>query len=181
MTEHRDGLLIPGFIDSHMHYPQTDVIGSHGRQLLDWLNDHVFPAEARFADPGHASVTANVCLDEMLRNGTTTALVFGTVHRQSVDAFFEAAEQRHMRMICGKVLMDRNCPENLRDTVETGDRDSRALIQRWHGQGRLHYAITPRFAPTSTGPQLVRAGRLAAEFPGVPGAASGALQFAMAL
>ena len=135
--------------------------------VLDWLNDYVFPTEARFADPGHASVTANVCLDEMLRNGTTTALVFGTVHRQSVDAFFEAAEQRRMRMICGKVLMDRNCPENLRDTAETGDRDSRALIQRWHGQGRLHYAITPRFAPTSTGPQLVRSGRLAAEYPDV--------------
>lgn len=167
VTEHRDGLLIPGFIDSHMHYPQTDVIGSSGRQLLDWLNDYVFPTEARFADPGHAAATANVCLDEMLRNGTTTALVFGTVHRQSVDAFFEAAEQRRMRMICGKVLMDRNCPENLRDTAETGDRDSRALIQRWHGQGRLHYAITPRFAPTSSGPQLVRTGRLAAEFPDV--------------
>ena len=167
VTEHRDGLLIPGFIDSHMHYPQTDVIGSGGRQLLDWLNDYVFPTEARFADPAHAAATANVCLDEMLRNGTTTALVFGTVHRQSVDAFFEAAEQRRMRMICGKVLMDRNCPENLRDTAETGDRDSRALIQRWHGQGRLHYAITPRFAPTSSGPQLVRTGRLAAEFPDV--------------
>ena len=167
VSEHRGGLLMPGFIDCHLHYPQTDVIASQGRQLLDWLNDYVFPAEARFADPGHAAATARFCLDEMLRNGTTTALVFGTVHRASVDAFFEVAGQRHLRMICGKVLMDRHCPGNLRDSAESGDLDSRALIRRWHGQDRLHYAITPRFAPTSTGPQLVRSGRLAAEFPDV--------------
>jgi len=167
VTEHRNALLMPGFIDSHMHYPQTDIIASQGRQLLDWLNDYVFPAEARFGDHDHAAAIAHACIDEMIRNGTTTALVFGTVHRVSVDAFFEVAEQRRLRMICGKVLMDRNCPEDLRDSAETGDRDSRALIERWHGKGRFHYAITPRFAPTSTGPQLVRAGRLAAEFPDV--------------
>ncbi len=167
VTEHRNALLMPGFIDTHLHYPQTDVIASQGRQLLDWLEDYVFPTEARFGDPAHAGATAAFCLDEMLRNGTTTGLVFGTVHAASVDAFFEAAEQRRLRMICGKVLMDRNCPENLRDSAESGDHDSRALIARWHGRDRLHYAITPRFAPTSSGPQLVRTGSLAREFPDV--------------
>lgn len=165
VTEHRDGLMIPGFVDSHVHYPQTEVIGSSGRQLLDWLEDYVFPAEARFDDAGHAGSVASACIDELLRNGTTSALVFGTVHRQSVDAFFGVAAQRRMRMVCGKVLMDRNCPDDLRDSAASGDDDSRALIERWHRRDRLHYAITPRFAATSSAPQLIAAGRLAAEFP----------------
>lgn len=167
VTEHRDALLLPGFIDLHLHYPQTAIIGSQGGQLLDWLTDRVFPAEARFADPVHAAGIAEACLDELLRNGTTTAMVFGTSHAGSVDAFLEAAERRRMRVICGKVLMDRNCPEALRDSADGGDRDSRALIDRWHGRGRLHYAITPRFAPSSSAPQLVNAGRLAAQYPDV--------------
>jgi len=165
VTEHPDALLMPGFVDSHVHYPQTDVIGSSGRQLLDWLQDYVFPAEARFGDHHHARAVADACIDELLRNGTTTALVFGTVHRESVDAFFAAAAERRLRMICGKVLMDRNCPDDLRDSAASGDRDSRALIERWHGHERLHYAITPRFAATSSAAQLQAAGQLAAAYP----------------
>lgn len=165
VTVHRDALLVPGFVDSHVHYPQTEVIGSSGQQLLDWLADHVFPAEARFGDPAHARDVAQVCIDELLRNGTTTALVFGTVHRASVEAFFAVAAERRLRMICGKVLMDRHCPETLRDSAESGDHDSRALLERWHRRERLHYAITPRFAATSSVAQLAAAGRLAAEFP----------------
>lgn len=167
VTAHPDALLLPGFVDTHLHYPQTDVIASSGRQLLDWLNDYVFPAERRFADAAHAAEVAEFFLDELLRNGTTTALVFGTVHKASVDVFFEAARARRLRMIAGKVLMDRHCPDFLRDTCESGERDSRALIERWHGTDRLHYAITPRFAPTSTPEQLASAGRLAREFPDV--------------
>ncbi len=165
VTEHRDALLMPGFVDSHVHYPQTEVIGSSGRQLLDWLQDYVFPAEARFGNTAHARAVADTCIDELLRNGTTTALVFGTVHRESVDAFFAAAAERRLRMICGKVLMDRNCPADLRDSAVSGDRDSRALIERWHGHERLHYAITPRFAATSSAAQLQAAGQLAAAYP----------------
>lgn len=164
---HHDALLVPGFIDLHLHYPQTEVIGSHGGQLLDWLVEHVFPAEAAFALREHCDRVATLCLDELLRNGTTTAMVFGTVHATSADAFLAAAEARHLRMICGKALMDRNVPEGLRDSADGGDRDSRALIERWHGKDRLHYAITPRFAPSSSASQLVNAGRLAAQFPEV--------------
>lgn len=158
-------LIVPGFIDTHVHYPQTDMIASYGSQLLEWLNNYTFPTEARFADAAYAADTADFFIRELLRNGTTSALVLGTVHTQSVDAFFTAAQHHQVRMIAGKVLMDRNCPENLRDTAETGYTDSKALIERWHGQGRLEYAITPRFAPTSTELQLRRAGQLAAEHP----------------
>lgn len=158
-------LIVPGFIDTHVHYPQTDMIASYGSQLLEWLNNYTFPTEARFADAAYAADTADFFIRELLRNGTTSALVLGTVHSQSVDAFFNAAQQHQVRMIAGKVLMDRNCPENLRDTAETGYTESKALIERWHGQGRLEYAITPRFAPTSTELQLQRAGQLAAEHP----------------
>jgi guanine deaminase len=165
IIEHPESLLLPGFIDTHIHYPQLDVIGSGGRQLLDWLHDYTFPAECAFSDATHASDVAETFLDELVRNGTTTALVFCTVHAVSVDAFFTAAERRNMRMIAGKVLMDRNCPEALRETVADGERQTRELIERWHRRARLSYAITPRFAPTSSDAQLASAGRLAREFP----------------
>jgi len=160
-------LILPGFVDCHIHYPQTDVIASYGEQLLEWLERYTYPEEQRFEDAAHAHDTAEFFLDELLRNGTTTALVLGTVHAQSVHAFFEAAEARDLRMAAGKVLMDRNCPVSLRDTAESGYAQSRALIKSWHGRGRLSYAITPRFAPTSSEAQLERAGELAKEFPDV--------------
>lgn len=165
VVEYPDALITPGFIDTHIHYPQLGIIGSYGTQLLDWLQSYTFPAEARFADPAHAHAQAERFLDELLRNGTTTALVFGTVHPQSVDEFFAACEKRNLRMIAGKVLMDRNAPAELSDTAESGYADSKALIERWHGKGRLHYAITPRFAPTSSPQQLAAAGRLLREYP----------------
>ena len=167
VVDHTGRLLMPGFIDTHIHYPQTDMIAASAAQLLDWLNDHAFPAERRFADAGHAAESSRFFLDELMRNGTTTALVFGTVHAVSVDAFFAEAEARNLRMIAGKVLMDRNCPEYLRDTPDGGYRDSSSLIEKWDRRGRLHYAITPRFAITSSDAQLESAGRLATEHPGV--------------
>jgi guanine deaminase len=165
VISHGENILIPGFVDTHIHYPQTDIIASGGGALLDWLQDYTFPTEAVFAQPAHARSVAEFFLDELLRNGTTTAMVFCTVHRSSVDAFFQAAAARNLRMVAGKVLMDRNCPENLRDTPQSGERDSRELIQSWHDKGRLKYAITPRFAMTSSEAQLQSAGRLAREFP----------------
>ncbi|RZV38305.1 MAG: guanine deaminase [Chromatiales bacterium] len=160
-------LIVPGFIDCHVHFPQLDIIGSYGAQLLDWLNQYAFPGEAKFADPDHAREVARAFVDEMLANGTTTALVFGTVHAHSADAVFEAAEAKGMRLMAGKVLMDTNCPPELRDDADTGYTDSKALIERWHGKGRLGYAITPRFALTSSSAQLAAAGRLASEYPDV--------------
>ena len=160
-------LIVPGFIDCHVHFPQLDIIASYGEQLLDWLTRYAYPAEMQFADADYAREVAATFLDELLANGTTTALVFGTVHAHSADAIFEAAESRGMRLIAGKVLMDRGCPEALRDDPETGYAESRALIERWHGRGRLGYAITPRFALTSSAEQLAAAGRLAAEYPEV--------------
>lgn len=165
VCEYRDALITPGFIDTHIHYPQTGMIASYGEQLLDWLNTYTFPTEKAFADKAHAADVAAIFLKELLRSGTTTALVFGTVHKQSVDAFFEAAEALDLRMIAGKVLMDRNAPDYLTDTAESGYADSKELIERWHGKGRLHYAVTPRFAPTSTPEQLTLAGKLFGEFP----------------
>ncbi|UVE16411.1 guanine deaminase [Pseudomonas sp. LS44] len=165
VQEYRDALITPGFIDTHIHYPQTGMIASYGEQLLDWLNTYTFPTEQQFADKAHAADVAGIFLKELLRNGTTTALVFGSVHKQSVDAFFEAAEALDLRMIAGKVMMDRNAPDYLTDTPESSYADSKELIERWHGKGRLHYAVTPRFAPTSTPEQLALAGRLFAEFP----------------
>lgn len=175
LTEHRDAetidyrgkLIIPGMIDTHIHFPQCEVIASYGEQLLDWLNNFTFPAEGRFADKDHARRIADFFLDELLRCGTTTALVFGTVHKQSVDAFFEASEERNTRMICGKVMMDRNAPDFLVDTPACSYADSRDLIERWHETGRQLYAVTPRFAITSTDEQLGRAGRLLREYPSV--------------
>ena len=160
-----DALITPGFIDTHIHYPQTGMIASYGEQLLDWLNTYTFPTEKQFEDKVHASEVAAIFLKELLRNGTTTALVFGSVHSQSVDAFFEQADKLNLRMIAGKVLMDRNAPDYLTDTAESGYAESKALIERWHGKGRLHYAVTPRFAPTSTPEQLDLAGKLFGEYP----------------
>lgn len=165
ITEYPDALITPGFIDTHIHYPQTGMIASYGEQLLDWLNTYTFPTERQFEDKAHAADVAGIFLKELLRNGTTTALVFGSVHKQSVDAFFEAAEALNLRMIAGKVLMDRNAPDYLTDTAESGYADSKELIERWHGKGRLHYAVTPRFAPTSTPEQLTLAGKLFQEYP----------------
>ena len=158
-------LLMPGFIDTHIHYPQTDMIASPSEGLLPWLETYTFPSERQFEDSQHAANVADFFLDELLRCGTTTAMVYCTVHPQSVDAFFAASEQRGLRMVAGKVMMDRNCPDFLRDTAETSARDTEALIQRWHKRGRSLYAITPRFAPTSTERQLQLAGELAAAYP----------------
>ena len=160
-------LIVPGLIDCHVHYPQIDVIGSYGEELLDWLNRYAYPGEMRFADEDYAREVAAVFVDELVRNGTTTALVFGTVHAHSADAVFEAAAAKNMRLIAGKVLMDSNCPEALKDSAATGYEHSKQLIERWHGKGRLGYAITPRFALTSSEAQLEAAGRLAAEHPDV--------------
>jgi guanine deaminase len=165
VTAHPGKLLLPGFIDTHIHYPQLDVVGSGGRELLDWLTNYTYREERRFADATHAALVAEAFLDELARNGTTTALVFCTVHAASSEAFFTAAQRRGLRMIAGKVLMDRNCPEDLQDTAVTGIAESRALLERWHGRDRLSYAITPRFAPASSAAQLQAAGRLAAEYP----------------
>lgn len=165
LTDYRGGLLLPGFIDCHVHYPQLGIVASYGEQLLDWLERYTYPAERRFADREIADQVAGEFLDEMLASGTTSALIFATVHMGSVDAIFEAARERRLRIASGKVLMDRNCPEYLRDTAESGYEESRELLQRWHGCDRLGYAITPRFAPTSSARQLGLAGRLAAEFP----------------
>jgi guanine deaminase len=167
VEDHSGKLIVPGFIDCHVHYPQLDVIASYGEELLDWLHRYAFPREMRFADKTYARRIAELFVDELLRNGTTTALVFGTVHAHSADAIFEAAAARNMRLIAGKVLMDSNCPAALRDSAASGYEDSRQLIERWHGKGRLGYAITPRFALTSSEAQLEAAGRLAAEYPDV--------------
>lgn len=167
IEDRRGCLIIPGFIDAHVHYVQTDVIASPGRQLLDWLSDYTFPAEGAFAKAPHAEAVAEFFLDELLKNGTTTAAVFPSVHKCSVDAFFNAAQRRRLRMVAGKVLMDRNCPDTLRDSADSAYEDSAELIQRWHGVGRLDYAVTPRFAATSTERQLELAGRLLDEHPGV--------------
>ncbi|WP_156840296.1 guanine deaminase [Novosphingobium aquimarinum] len=160
------GLIVPGFVDAHIHYPQTERIAAHGEQLLDWLERHIFPAEKAFVDKAHASDVAGFFLDELLRNGTTSALVYPTVHEQSVDGLFEQALARRMRLVSGKVLMDMG-PEGLRDTVASGRAESEALIRRWQGKGRLGYAITPRFALASTDAQLADAGALLAEHPEV--------------
>ena len=167
VQEHPDAFIMPGFVDTHIHYPQTEMVAAYGEQLLEWLNTYTFPTERKFEDETHASKIANIFLDELLRSGTTTALVFGTVHPQSVDSFFKAAQLRSLRMIAGKVMMDRNAPEYLQDTPESSYQESKALIQRWHGIDRLQYAVTPRFAPTSTREQLDCAGQLLSEHPTV--------------
>lgn len=167
ITEYKDKLITSGFIDTHIHYPQTGMIASYGEQLLDWLENYTFPEERRFKNPVYAHKVAKLFLDELASNGTTTALVFGTVHKESVDIFFEEAEKRNVRMIAGKVLMDRNAPDYLTDTPESGYLESKALIEKWHHRGRLLYAVTPRFAPTSTPEQLATVGKLLEEYPDV--------------
>jgi guanine deaminase len=165
VARYADALILPGFIDCHVHYPQTQTIGSAGAQLLDWLDRYIFAAEQAFADPAHARRIARAFLAECLRNGTTTAAVYCTVHAQSVDVFFEEAEALGLAMVAGKLLMDRNAPPALRDTAQRGDDASKALLGRWHGRGRARYAITPRFAASSTPEQLEAAGALWREFP----------------
>lgn len=164
VVDHRGRLILPGFVDLHVHYAQTDVIASPGRNVLDWLERYTFPEEERFADAAHAREVADFFLDELVRNGTTTALVFATCHRASAQAFFEAAEGRRLRMAAGQVMMDRHCPESLR--TQQLERHTRELVERWDGRGRLHYALTPRFAITSSAEQLALAGRLARDYPG---------------
>lgn len=163
---HRGRLLMPGFIDTHVHSPQLDVIASYGTELLDWLETYTFPAERRYADPEVAAHGAARFLDALLAHGTTAAVVFPTVHKTSADALFAAAQSRGMRLIAGKCLMDRNAPEGLRDDVAQAERDCLELIARWHGRDRLAYALTVRFAPTSTPAQLQMAGALLAAHPG---------------
>ncbi|MBC7392175.1 MAG: guanine deaminase [Variovorax sp.] len=158
-------ILAPGFIDMHVHFPQTDIIGAPSEGLLPWLENYTFPEEARFADPAHSIEVAEFFLDEMLRNGVTTSLTFATSHVQSVDSFFEAAQRRSLRMITGKVLQDRHSPDGVRDDTEQSLIDTESLICKWHNVDRLGYAITPRFAPTSTDAQLRGAGELAAKYP----------------
>ena len=165
VDDHEGKLILPGFIDTHIHYPQTRVIGSYGAQLLDWLRKYTFVEEQKFADPAHAASVSRFFLDELFRNGTTTAAVYCTVRPESVEAFFTEAERRGARMIAGKVMMDRNAPPALTDNPQRGYDESKALLQKWHGRGRLDYAITPRFAITSTDAQLEAAGALAREFP----------------
>lgn len=162
-----DQLIVPGFIDTHIHFPQTEMVGAYGEQLLEWLNTYTFPTELQFADKAYADQIAHFFVNELLKNGTTTALVFCTVHPQSVDALFEAAERHDMRLIAGKVMMDRHAPDGLCDMAESSYSESKALIEKWHGKGRNLYAITPRFAPTSTPKQLEKAGQLKAEYPDV--------------
>ncbi len=158
-------LVMPGFIDTHIHYPQAEMVGAYGEQLLEWLNNYTFPTEARYKDKEYSREMSTFFIKQLLRNGTTTALVFGTVHPESVDALFEEAEKINMRMIAGKVMMDRNAPDYLLDTPEIGYNQSKELIEKWHKRGRLQYAITPRFAPTSSPEQLAMAGKLKAEYP----------------
>ncbi|KDM92267.1 guanine deaminase [Photobacterium galatheae] len=167
VTEYQHKLITAGFIDTHIHYPQTGMIASYGEQLLDWLENYTFPEELKFKNPVYARQVANIFLNELASNGTTTALVFGTVHRESVDVFFEEAQKRNLRMIAGKVLMDRNAPDYLTDTPESGYQDSKALIEKWHKKDRLLYAVTPRFAPTCTDEQLATVGKLLEEYPDV--------------
>jgi guanine deaminase len=165
--DYGDDLILPGFVDGHVHYPQIGVIASFGAQLLDWLETYTFPEEARFADPAYARAAARLFLDLLLANGTTTVAVYCTVHPQSADAFFAEADARGLRTIAGKILMDRNAPAGVRDTAQAGYDDTKALIGRWHGRGRALYAVTPRFAPTSTPAQLEACAALMREHPDV--------------
>jgi guanine deaminase len=166
VIDHSGKIIAPGFVDTHVHYVQTEIIGARSAGLLEWLDACAYPAERRFARKAHASRIAKVFCDELLRAGTTAAMVFCSVHPGSVDALFEEAGRRRMRMIAGKVLMDRNVPKDLRDGAQRGYDESKALLQKWHGRGRLQYAITPRFAASCSPAQLEAAGALWKEFPG---------------
>jgi len=162
----RRSLILAGFVDCHVHFPQTQIIGAYGAQLIDWLEKYTYVAEQQYADRRHARTAARTYIEENLRNGITTAAVFCTIHPASVDAVFEAAAKHDLRLIAGKVMMDRNAPEGLRDTAQRGYDESKALIAKWHGRGRLAYAVTPRFAASSTPAQMEAAGALWRESPG---------------
>ncbi len=164
-VDHRPNLILPGFIDCHAHYPQVEVIASYGAELLDWLNRYTFPAEAKFVDAQHARRMARLFLDELIRHGTTSVAAYCSVHRQSAEAFFAEAASRDMLTVAGKVMMDRNAPAAVCDTPQSAYDDTRALIAEWHGRGRQHYAITPRFAITSSPGQMEMAGALCRAFP----------------
>ncbi|MCA9708030.1 MAG: guanine deaminase [Myxococcales bacterium] len=169
IIEHHGRILMPGFVDAHVHYPQLEMIASYGEQLLQWLERYTFPTERRFGDPAHAAAIAEAFLDELLRHGTTTAVVLGSVHRASADAIFEAAARRGLRLVAGQVMMDRHAPADLCDTPQSAYDDATALIEAWHERPgtRLSYAVTPRFAATSSPAQLEVAARLRREHPGV--------------
>jgi guanine deaminase len=164
-VDHRPHLIMPGFIDTHLHFPQMQVIASYAANLLEWLNTYTFPEECRFVESAHAQKIATHFYDELIRHGTTTAVAYCSVHKTSADAFFAEAMKRGMCMVGGKVMMDRNAPQGLLDTPEMGYDETRAVIAEWHGKGRNHVAITPRFAITSTPQQMEAAGALAREFP----------------
>ncbi|MCJ8148959.1 guanine deaminase [Shinella sedimenti] len=165
ICDHRPNLVLPGLIDTHLHFPQTQAIASYGAQLLEWLNTYIFVEEQKFAEAAHAGAVADRFMDELLANGTTTAVAYCSVHPESVDAYFTAAEARGMRMIGGKVMMDRNAPDALRDTPQQGYDETAALIGKWHGRGRARYAISPRFAITSTPAQMEMSQALVTENP----------------
>ena len=166
VTDYGPALISAGFIDAHVHYPQTAIIASWGKRLIDWLNTYTFPEEMRFADPAYADDIANRYLDLALAHGTTSMCSYGTIHPASVDAFFTAAQTRGLRAYTGKTCMDRNAPDGLRDTVQSAYDDSKELLEKWHGVDRLSYVITPRFSPTSTPEQLAALGALWREYPG---------------
>jgi guanine deaminase len=165
LHDYGDKLISAGFVDAHVHYPQTAIIASWGKRLIDWLNTYTFPEEMRFSDPAYADDVANRYLDLVLARGTTTVCSYATIHPESVDAIFSAARARGMRVYAGKTCMDRNAPTGLRDTAQSAYDDSKALLQKWHGVGRLSYVITPRFSPTSTPEQLAALGALWREYP----------------
>lgn len=165
VSDHGNGLIVAGFVDAHAHYPQTGIIASWGKRLIDWLNSYTFPEEMRFGDPAYAAEIADLYLDFLLTNGTTSVCSFCTIHPESVDALFNAAQARGMRIAAGKTCMDRNAPDGLRDTAKSAYDDSLALLKKWHDNGRASYVITPRFSPTSTPEQLEALGALWAKHP----------------
>lgn len=165
LIDYTGKIITPGFIDSHIHFPQIEIIGMYGRQLLDWLNEYTFPAEENFVSCVHAEEMAYAFVRELWRNGTTTCMAYATVHSESVNALFSVASKYNMRLLAGKVLMNRNAPENLLDTTSGGEEETRILIEKWHNKGRNSYVITPRFALTSTNCQLESAARLHNEYP----------------
>ena len=168
LTDYGDDLILPGFVDPHVHYPQTAMIASWGKRLIDWLNSYTFPEEMSFDDPAYAQEIAKRFFDLSLSHGTTTVASFCTIHPESVEAFFAEAQARGLCAVGGKTCMDRNAPEGLRDTARSGYDDSKALLEKWHGLDRLIYAVTPRFSPTSTREQLEAMGALWAEHPDCP-------------
>ncbi|RFC66947.1 MULTISPECIES: guanine deaminase [Mesorhizobium] len=165
IVDHRPNLILPGFVDCHAHYPQMQVIASYGAELLDWLNKYTFPEETKFANPQHSRRIARVFLDELIRHGTTSVVAYCTVHKCSAEAFFAESHSRNMLNIAGKVMMDRNAPAGVLDTPQSSYDDTNALIAEWHGKGRQHYAVTPRFAITSSPEQMEMAGALMREHP----------------